>query len=158
MNACTALILHPTASAGGPDFDPYIQPTPFRTWMIDKIAGAMNLVSECVCEDDPEAPITWRDELRWLLEGWLSWLFGLFWKGCANELHAVLNGEAYEPYLSDRQLAFCKQWGIQPEPLISSWLDDACSHCPACEWSDFPNLAPDNICPCCGAIVTPPID
>jgi hypothetical protein len=41
---------------------------------------------------------------------------------------------------------------------ITSWLDEACSRCPRCGWSDFPEEAANGECPDCGAIVIPPND
>jgi hypothetical protein len=45
---------------------------------------------------------------------------------------------------------------ISRHESITTWLDDVCSHCPDCGWSDFPDNAPNNECPDCGARVTTP--
>jgi len=47
---------------------------------------------------------------------------------------------------------------IFPREPITTWLDDVCSHCSDCGWSDFPEQAPDNVCPDCGGKVIPPTD
>ena len=98
--------------------------TPIRSWFMWKLAGLMNLVSDCIVDDDLTGPITWRDELRWKIEGFLSWLYGLFWDNSFDELEIVVEGGMPLKYLNQRQLEFynalCEfDLGAQPVRILS---------------------------------------
>jgi hypothetical protein len=128
-----------------PVMKPYdlIPRTPVRSWFLNEIAGLMNLVFDCLREDDDYGPdhlITWRDELRWQIEGVLEWCHGLFWEGSAEELEIVVEGFMPPQYLNERQLAFYNAFcdfdlGAFPLRILSEPdTDEPLFHCPECDW------------------------
>jgi len=75
----------------------------------------------------------------------------------AAETNAPKREAAADAYARDGEHERAENLRSQAS-LITTWLDDACSHCPECGWSDFLEHAVNNECPDCGGKVTPPND
>ena len=57
-----------------------------RSKILWLVCGLSNWVSDHICYQDYNAPIGWRDHLRWRIEGFLTWLFCLVYEGSDEEV------------------------------------------------------------------------
>jgi hypothetical protein len=108
--------------------------------MIDKLAGLMNLNCE-VFYSEPEAPINWKDRVRWFNEGIISALFNRFFEGSADELQMAEDGDIAPKYWNERQKAHIPEVGI---------YDAYCFSRADCWRGAYQECLPNHVCPRCG--------
>lgn len=95
----------------------------FRSLVIDKSAGLMNLVGKIVYADLYH-PVGWRDHLRWFLDNQLTRIFNAAYDGSDEEIQAVYDGELPLLYMSPRQRA-----------LLDRPRDKYDASCVHCQWT-----------------------
>ena len=113
----------------------------FRSLVIDKSAGLMNLVGK-IGYADIYHPVGLRDHLRWFLEDPLTRIFNAAYDGSDEEIQAVYDGELPLLHMTPRQRA-----------LLDLPRDKYDARCVHCNWTGNLSACPLDLCPHCANAV-----